>query len=157
MKLRVLATTLIFSFCFGKVSASGSSTHPKISKEAQSFYDTVRQAKMFSVGQTGFKGDTSESEKALIQLSNAPNSISIFQYLLKEATTEGKMYGLLGLFRKDKEIYRIELSEYRSLNKESKKLLVQEGCEVFLLTDQEGINKIESGGFWKSQEKGKQP
>lgn len=60
-------------------------------------YDALTRVSVFAVGGVGVAGTRSQGESAFRVLLKQKGAGAAFQQLLKSATPEGKMYGLLGL------------------------------------------------------------
>lgn len=60
-------------------------------------YDALTRVSVFAVGGVGYAGTRSQGESALRVLLKEKQATVAFQQLIKSATPEGKLYGLLGL------------------------------------------------------------
>jgi hypothetical protein len=88
-------------------------TAPKI--DAERAYQTLLKVDLFALGETGYGGATSKGEEALDILLKENEPVPVLRKLIKEASPEGKLYGLLGLKILNCECFMEELNNIKNL------------------------------------------
>jgi hypothetical protein len=84
----------------------------ELDSEGKKAYKTLQTTPYFAMGGIGIAGTTSEGEKALRILLKEKEGSEAFQKLLKQGTTEGRIYALLGLKLSARESYRKSLPAF---------------------------------------------
>lgn len=122
-------------------------------------YQSLLKVKLFAIGGTGYSGEISNGERSFDLLLSESHSLSAFRSLVKEATIEGGMYGLLGLMIAGCDCYNDESSHFLSVrtderNKESFK--TQSGCLVGIANSSDEkaqmLNYLVAEGFEQFKE-----
>ena len=98
----------------------------------------IRQMNVISGVGTGSPGPILDSIHAFRRLVKAKDAGEIFSTLLKEATPEGQLYALCGLFFTDTDTFKSALATYES---SEQKLSRHEGCVTFTETVGELIHR----------------
>jgi hypothetical protein len=91
----------------------------------------IREMSVISGVGTGSPGPISDSIHAFRRLVKAKEAKEIFSNLLKEATPEGQLYAMCGLFFTDKDTFKSALAIYEN---SEQKLSRHEGCVTFTET-----------------------
>jgi hypothetical protein len=100
-----LVLTLAVVVCPAIARAQDYSMRIRNTPAAQA-YVQLRQASMFSLGGVGYAAMLTAEEKAFHVILNSPIAIPQFQRLLKEATPEGQLYAVYGLYLKDPQLFQ---------------------------------------------------
>ena len=90
-------------------------------------YGMLKNAKVFSYGPVGYGGIISEESNAFGRIYRSSNARTFFIRLEKEATMEGKLYALCGIYFYDDTLYQKLLARYETMNTE---VCVQVGCAL---------------------------
>ena len=88
------AVSLFVFFLFASFTLAAP---PERTERPLSDYEVLHRATEFSVGPVGFAGTTSSTESAFRKVLRTSAAARDFHGLLSDATTAGKLYGLLGL------------------------------------------------------------
>lgn len=91
----------------------------------------IREMSVISGAGTGSPGPILDSIHAFRRLVKTKDAGEIFSNLLKEATPEGQLYALCGLFFTDKDAFKSALATYEN---SEQKLSRHEGCITFTET-----------------------
>ncbi len=123
-----------------------------LSEQGKSAYCTLSTVDAFNVGGFGLASATYKGEKALRVLLNEKHSLNAFKNLLDYATPEGQMYGLIGLYIKDKSSFDDEVKLFRVRSSDLKKVYVFEGCGASWEDSSKVIERIMSGRYSLKQQ-----
>jgi len=123
-----------------------------LSEQGKSAYYTLSTVDAFNVGGFGLASATYKGEKALRVLLNERHSLNAFKSLLDYATPEGQMYGLMGLYIKDKSSFDDEVKLFRVRSSDVKKVYVLEGCGASWEDSSKVIKRIMDGRYSLKQE-----
>jgi len=96
-------------------------------------YQTLLKAKLFAIGGIGFGGKLSDGEKAFDILFDEKESLAAFKSLVRTATLEGGLYGLLGLKINDCDCFNKEYDDFKQsrLSPNNKELFTTaSGCTI---------------------------
>lgn len=96
-------------------------------------YQTLLKIKLFAIGGIGYGGKISDGEKAFDTLFDEKESLLAFKSLVKIATLEGGLYGLLGLKINDCDCFNKEYDNYKRsrLSHDNKEIFTTaSGCSV---------------------------
>jgi hypothetical protein len=118
-----------------------------ISPGGRQAHGELLQASIFSLGPVGFAALRSESESALRTLLEEKEAIAALKDLLSNATKEGKMYALYGLYLKDQEVFRQELERYKASQVSGNMINTQSGCPIMPESEDVVVTKIETGQY----------
>jgi hypothetical protein len=106
-----------------------------LSENGQKAYQALLQTQLFAMDGIDYSGESSDGKDALYELlkEGKAKSILAFKSLVKEATIEGGLYGLVGLKMWRCDCFQAELESFRltktsETNKE--RLRYQSGCIV---------------------------
>jgi hypothetical protein len=121
---------------------TGSSQKPVSKEQAQKAFTAVKEAKQFAIGGVGYAGTISPAELAFRDVLAGPDALARCQSLVKEATAEGRLYGLLGLKRLDAKAYEAAAPAFQ---KNDAKVSSASGCIVFKTTVAEIAKNIAAG------------
>ena len=111
-------------------------------EDLQKAYAAVKGAKLFAIGGVGDAGTISPGETALRKILAAPEAVAQCQSLAKEATAEGRLYGLLGLKLLSGKAYDAAAPAFQ---KDETKVSSASGCIVFKTTVAEIAKNIAEG------------
>jgi len=78
----------------------------RLSTKGQIAYHKVKKASCFSIGPTGYAGQPSDAERAVNLLMNEQDAVESLKSLLREASAEGQLYALYGLYFKDRVVFK---------------------------------------------------
>ncbi|MCL2086060.1 MAG: hypothetical protein FWH05_00500 [Oscillospiraceae bacterium] len=85
---------------------------PETSSDAEADFALLKHSSLFCVSGYGFTGEFTEEHYALNRLLLHENSLDYFRRLEAEATNEGKLYALCGLYFIDNDNYFQLLEKY---------------------------------------------
>ncbi len=123
-----------------------------LSEQGKSAYRTLSTVDIFNVGGIGAAAITYKGETALRVLLNEKHSLDAFKSLLDYATPEGRMYGLMGMYIKDKSSFDDEVKLFRVRSSDLKKVHVFEGCSGYWADGSEVIELMMGGRYSLKQE-----
>lgn len=107
-------------------------------------FQKLAKASFFSMGGVGFAGVISKEQLALEELLKTDDAESQLKELLQKAKMEGKVYALLGLYIKNKQLYDEKVQPFRKMDV---KITVQQGCIVSEAELTKVIVDIEKGSY----------
>ena len=127
----------------------------QLETESQAAYNLILRAEMFNTGGVGFGGVITEEEKAYCILRNDPMAIPAFVGLINDASEEGKLFGLLGiyerLYRLDYHLgpYSVSLDEFEdlvehfySLTNRDTSISTANGCFFGEISPEEAVSSL---------------
>ena len=86
---------------FGQQNQNSDFDVPRLSPRGRTAYHRLLVANVFSVGGVGWGAATSQEELALYDLLDEQDSVASLKGLVRDASFEGGLYGLLGLRIRD--------------------------------------------------------
>jgi hypothetical protein len=106
---------------------------------------SLAEVKLFAFGGVGFVGTPSPGQKLFEQVMAGPEPLKQFSTILKEGTTEARLYALCGLWALDK----AKFAEAAKSMKADKLASAQTaaGCIISLQTVSSIVQEIEQGRF----------
>ena len=166
MKKYLPFAAIIVALSFNLIQASQKSgfEFEPLSMKGRAAYKKLLSARIFRVGGVGFAGVTSEEELALYDLLREKKAVESLRSLVREATYEGGLYGLLGLsitnvaeFKEAVEVYKARDDPQKKKAKEPfggvnlprDAVVTQFGCIVSSEDRMELVKSIQSGSFEK--------
>lgn len=93
--------------------------------DSKSAYETIRTCPAFCGTAVGFAGTTPKVVTAFRALTKQPDAARLFERLLDEATMEGQLYALCGLYHADHARFLKRVEPYR---KSEKEVSTVDGC-----------------------------
>jgi hypothetical protein len=91
------AIIIVLSFNLVQASQKSGFEFYPLSMKGQAAYKKLISASIFRVGGVGYAGVTSQEELALYDLLKEEKAVEALNSLVRDATYEGGLYGLLGL------------------------------------------------------------
>ena len=155
---RLLAFVIVNVALFGPQIGSTQSVefNPEIlDAKARTAYSKLEKACVFRVGGVGYAGQTSKEELALYDLLEDAHALDALRSLVKTASYEGGLYGLIGLsirdhgeFSRAVEVYkarkerpaRQQPTSFECFEVTGETVITQSGC----LIDEEQRDKVVS-------------
>lgn len=132
----VLLVCLGLCLLFTSAKSQGREFDPSsLSEAGQKAYRSLLTEKVFAIGGVGYSGETSKGELALDLLIEEKDAINAFRQLIRDASSEGALYGLFGLQMLRCECYNDELAKLRSVHFGRENLTpftTQSGCIVIV-------------------------
>jgi len=134
----------------------------RLSPKGRAAYQKLLFAEVFSVGGVGYGGATSKEENALHDLLNEEYSIEALKSLVRDASFEGGLYGLLGLgvtnvaeFNRAVEVYKSRKDPPRPKSHEpfswidvsGNEVVTQFGCIISAEDRANLVASIQAGHF----------
>jgi hypothetical protein len=104
---------------------------------ARQAFARLMAAEAFAIGPVGFAARTSETETAFRALLADAHAVDAFHQLIADAKPEGRAYGLLGLYIKDRNDFEKEAARIRDASPEQR-VQVMSGCVIM----PEGMNEL---------------
>lgn len=123
--------------------AASSSRGQEVTPEFQK----LMEVDIVAFGGVGFAGRISEAELAFQKVLAQDQAVEMFKRLAAQAKPAGQVYALYGLYLKDKEVFRQQLTQVRSGLKKDQKILVQAGCTITAEDAHDVVKKTESGVY----------
>lgn len=165
--MKITAFLILVLFGFGLVTAQAQERKDfdsvTLSEAGIIAYKKLLIAGVFSIGGVGYGGEISESEEAMEVLLSEQNAIAAFKSLVTNATAEGGLYGLAGLYVKDLQLFKDESAVYKKRDLPADRkvtppygemieisegfVVVQSGCIVGSESATKIIAAIETGKF----------
>ena len=130
-----------------------------LSDAGKTAYQTVLNAAIFSIGGVGIAGETSKDEYAMVALLSEPNGVAALRSLVTDATPEGGLYGLAGLYVKDLQTFNTESAVFLKRDFPANRkntflpkipegfVLTQEGCLIGAQKPKTLVERIATGKY----------
>jgi hypothetical protein len=119
----------------------------------------IQTAKLFCIGRFGLEGTVLEAQLELCDRVKTPRTAAELEQLLTDATPEGKLYILYGLYRLDRARYEtakraflaapgpsVRTDVFGAMIEEGH-VAIGEGCVLQTLTKADAVSSIESGRY----------
>lgn len=104
--MRVTLLLLLSGFAISGLAQTQDSILVGLDEKTRSAFTQLLKSEKFGIGGTGPAGMTTGEEDAFDVVRKNRKARELFQNLVKNATPEGRLYGLLGLRSKNKSAYR---------------------------------------------------
>ncbi len=163
-RLSLLLLVVVVNFSVVRADQNPAFDSTRLSPKGRTAYQKLLSAGVFSVGGVGYAGATSEEELALYDLLEENDSIESLKSLVRDASFEGGLYGLLGLSITNVTEFNRAVEAYKSREdpppKESKEpfigikvprnhVVTQFGCIVLMQDRAKLVASIQAGRFDK--------
>ena len=167
MTKKYLPSLVLFfalSLCTAQAGQNSSFDVTHLSPKGRAAYQKLFSAGVFSVGGVGYAGTTSEEELALYDLLEEKDAVDPLKSLVRDASFEGGLYGLLGLsitnvaeFNRAVDIYksrevrpeRKSKEPFSGMKVSRNEVVTQFGCIVSTEDRAKLVESIQAGRFDK--------
>lgn len=119
-------------------SHNGSFKREELSAKGQVAYDRLFSACVFRLGSVGYAGSTPEEELALYDLLEEPRAVEALKNLVTTASSEGGLYGLVGLSLKNNAEFNRAVDLYKARRPERAKTNSHE-CRIGVTDNEEQV------------------
>lgn len=156
------AIMIVLSFNLIQASQKSGFEFYALSMKGHTAYKKLLSASIFRVGGVGWAGVTSQEELALYDLLREEKAVEALNSLVRDATYEGALYGLLGLsltsvadFNRAVEVYKARdnprgrnaTEVFKGVKRPKDAVVTQFGCIISSEDRMKLVESIEAGRF----------